>query len=310
MKRKQVTINKCVLAMFDRDLPKYFFNQIDLDSNGVLYAEKLVLKAHSEMKYKEGIIGQNIEINIKDENLIDELYKNFIGRLDNENSCIILCEYTYNEKEFIGCFRIEYQLGGYTFLAEDGSMNLCFNQKNLPSSIRKAKEFFLYCPKDGVIRSFGNTDYQSFIRNEFKINSVKTEFEKIDIVDKLVKETVMNSYGEQLGEKKLLEYKSVLAQEIEETGEFNPENLLDTFFSDSQKAQETYANQLKEIESGSIKVSAQMEKKIRRKQKIKTSSGIEIIVPVDMINDINSIEYIQDHTGKISIVLKDVGKIV
>lgn len=310
MKRKQITINKCVLAMFDRDLPKCFFNQIDLDADGVLYVEKLVLKAHSEMKYKEGIIGQDIEISIKDENLIDGLYKNFLRRLDNESSCIVLCEYTYNEKEFIGCFRIEYQLAAYTFLSEDGSMNLCFNQKNLPPSIRKVKEFFLYCQEDGVIRSFGNKDYQLFVRDEFEISNVKTEFEKIDIVEKVVKETIMESYGEQLGEKKFLEYKSVLAQEIEETGEFNPENLLDTFFSDSQKAQETYVNQLKEIESGSIEISTQMEKKIRKKQKIKTSSGIEIIIPVNMLNDINSIEYIQDRTGKISIVLKDVGNIV
>lgn len=310
MKRKQVTINKCGLAMFDRNLPKLFFNQIELDSNGILYVENILLKAHSEMNYKKGIIGQNIEISITDGNLIDGLYQNFLKRLDNENSCIILCEYTYNEKEFMGCFRMEYILGSYTFLSEEGNINLCFNQKSLPSSTSKVKEFFLYCQEENSIRSFGDTDYQLFVSDKFEVSNVKTESEKIAIVDSVVKEIIVESYGKQLGEKKLLEYKSVLAQEVEETGEFNPENLLDTFFSDSQKAQETYANQLKEIELGSIEISPRMEKEIRKKQKIKTSSGIEIIIPVNMLNDINLIEYIQDRSGKISIVLKDVGKIV
>lgn len=53
-----------------------------------------------------------------------------------------------------------------------------------------------------------------------------------------------------------------------------------------------------------------MEKQIKKKYKIKTNNGIEIIVPIDLLNQSDLIEYIQDDNGKISVIIRDIGGII
>ena len=49
---------------------------------------------------------------------------------------------------------------------------------------------------------------------------------------------------------------------------------------------------------------------LNKKQKIVTESGIEIIVPIEFLQNNDVFEYIQDETGKVSIIIKDVGTIL
>ncbi len=104
----------------------------------------------------------------------------------------------------------------------------------------------------------------------------------------------------------------MLAEEVQESGELVVEDLLDTVFSDSSKAQELYGKQLdaKGISGDSFEISPQMEKQIKKKYKIKTNNGIEIIVPIDLLDQSDLIEYIQDDNGKISVIIRDIGGII
>ena len=104
----------------------------------------------------------------------------------------------------------------------------------------------------------------------------------------------------------------MLAEEVQESGELVVEDLLDTVFSDSSKAQELYGKQLdaKGISGDSFAISPQMEKQIKKKYKIKTNNGIEIIVPIDLLDQSDLIEYIQDDNGKISVIIRDIGGII
>ena len=59
-----------------------------------------------------------------------------------------------------------------------------------------------------------------------------------------------------------------------------------------------------------ITISKKMERQLNKKQKIVTESGIEIIVPIEFLQNNDVFEYIQDETGKVSIIIKDVGSIL
>ena len=51
------------------------------------------------------------------------------------------------------------------------------------------------------------------------------------------------------------------------------------------------------------------ERKLTKKQKLVTDSGIEILVPLDILKDDSIFEYHQNDDGKISILIKEIGSI-
>ena len=53
-----------------------------------------------------------------------------------------------------------------------------------------------------------------------------------------------------------------------------------------------------------------MERQLNKKQKIVTESGIEIIVPIEFLQNNDVFEYVQDESGKVSIIIRDVGSIL
>lgn len=46
------------------------------------------------------------------------------------------------------------------------------------------------------------------------------------------------------------------------------------------------------------------------KQRVKTDTGIELKIPMEIYNDPSAMEFVTGHDGKISIILKNIGRIL
>ena len=90
------------------------------------------------------------------------------------------------------------------------------------------------------------------------------------------------------------------------------EEFSQVFIADNEKAMEQCLEKAKEekLTERPITISKKMERQLNKKQKIVTESGIEIIVPIEFLQNNDVFEYIQDETGKVSIIIKDVGTIL
>ena len=97
----------------------------------------------------------------------------------------------------------------------------------------------------------------------------------------------------------------------EDTPKLNIEDLGNTIFSDSEEMHDKYEEYIeKEQLPKSIKVNrAQLTNSVKT-QKIKTDTGIELIVPVDYYRNKDYFEFLTDESGKISIRLKNIGEII
>lgn len=310
MKKNSVDLRKCVLSIFDRNLPNNVCHEIELNEISYSYISKTIDKISVDIDCKMGTVNKNIPFDSND--FLNKLYSFFQSRLDNKNSCVFLCEYSNYNTTYIGYFRVEYREELFTYLSGRGEIDICYHERILPSTVRKVKEYFVLNTENNEIRLSKGTDFRKFLENNFDIDFERTEKEKINLIEDVVKDTILKSYNPEIAAKKIIEYKKVLAEEVQESAELVVDDLLDTVFSDSSKAQELYAKQLdaKEISGNSISISPKMEKQIKKKYKIKTNNGIEIIVPIDLLNRSDSIEYIQDDNGKISVIIRDIGGII
>lgn len=310
MKKSSVDLRKCAISIFDRNLPNNICDEIELNEISDSYISKIIGKISVDIDCKMGTVKRNMPFDSID--FLNKIYRFLQSRLDNKNSCLFLCEYFNDNKTYIGYFRVEYQKELFTNLSRKGEINIYYHEKILPSAARRVKEYFVLCTNNNEVRLSNNNDFREFLEKNFDIDFERTEKEKMNLIEDAVKDTILKSYDAEIAAKKIIEYKKVLAEEVQESGELVVEDLLDTVFSDSSKAQELYGKQLDEkgISGDSFEISPQMEKQIKKKYKIKTNNGIEIIVPIDLLDQSDLIEYIQDDNGKISVIIRDIGGII
>ncbi|MCS4487605.1 nucleoid-associated protein [Streptococcus sciuri] len=103
--------------------------------------------------------------------------------------------------------------------------------------------------------------------------------------------------------------KSTLYTNLEEEQEISPEKLANQLFENNLTARLTFVNELKEEIPDSISVSdidySRQAKKLEN-QKLSLSNGIELIVPNNVYEDAESVEFIQNQDGTYSILIKNV----
>lgn len=103
-----------------------------------------------------------------------------------------------------------------------------------------------------------------------------------------------------------------LFNNLDEKGEIDLEAFATEAFPAQEEAKEIFFGALEKKGVQEPKISM-TEKTIQRsfdKQRIKTDEGIEIKIPMEFYNNPNKMEFITEPNGKISIVIKDINKIL
>ncbi|MDU2328264.1 MAG: nucleoid-associated protein, partial [Streptococcus salivarius] len=107
--------------------------------------------------------------------------------------------------------------------------------------------------------------------------------------------------------------KSAIFNNLEEDQELSPEKLADQLFDNNLTARLTFVDELKEVIPEPISVSdidhSRQIKKLEN-QKLSLSNGIELIVPNNVYQDADSVEFIQNPDGTYSILIKNIEDII
>ena len=107
--------------------------------------------------------------------------------------------------------------------------------------------------------------------------------------------------------------KSAIFNNLEEDQELSPEKLADQLFDNNLTARLTFVDELKEAIPEPISVSdidhSRQIKKLEN-QKLSLSNGIELIVPNNVYQDADSVEFIQNPDGTYSILIKNIEDII
>ena len=103
--------------------------------------------------------------------------------------------------------------------------------------------------------------------------------------------------------------KSSIFKNLEENDELSPEKLADDLFDSNLTARLTFIDQVKETVPEPIKfdeIDSSRQKKKFENQKLSLSNGIELIVPNNVYQDAESVEFIQNDNGTYSILIKNI----
>ncbi|MFA9492485.1 nucleoid-associated protein [Streptococcus sp. E17BB] len=107
--------------------------------------------------------------------------------------------------------------------------------------------------------------------------------------------------------------KSALHKSLEAGHQLSPEELANQLFADNLTARLTFVDELKEAIPEPIKltdINASRQLKKLENQKLPLSNGIELLVPNHVYEDADSVEFIQNHDGTYSILIKNIKDIV
>ncbi len=329
MRTSDILIEEAVFCIFDINLPFVNATQVQLgteDAEGK-YVYSLLTKYFYEVTSRKARIRPNDYISEVMErgetpfSSIVEYVANEVHAILKSNPDVmpgngIFIKANMDEQDYIVFFKLNYQTKFICSIDEEGLVAWKRNNKILPSAGQKITEYFYMNLSNGYIRV---SDCENFVDGHtcnyladhvLKMAVGKSEKEVVETFENVVQETVKATYDEV--PQKLMEYRQTVAEIVQEKGTIDVEEFSQIFFADNEKAMESCMEKAKEekLLEKPITISKKMEKQLNKKQKIVTESGIEIIVPIEFLQNNDVFEYVQDESGKVSIIIKDVGPIL
>ena len=103
--------------------------------------------------------------------------------------------------------------------------------------------------------------------------------------------------------------KSAIFNNLEENNELSPEKLANDLFDNNLTARLSFIDQVKEAVPEPVQfdeIDASRQLKRFENQKLSLSNGIELIVPNNVYQDAESVEFIQNDNGTYSILIKNI----
>lgn len=135
---------------------------------------------------------------------------------------------------------------------------------------------------------------------------------KLNIVTKAVERVQEKNLDEKEVFAAQMKAKSIMQEELSEKGGFVVEELADRIFEEKTELREAFQEQMEKYDMVKQEVIPQSETTTKKymNQHIFTDNGIEIKIPMDQYKDSNKVEFITEEDGSISIVLKNIERLV
>ena len=200
---------------------------------------------------------------------------------------------------------------------ENGNVNSIIRyQSTLPASSTKLTE--------AVIIDLENYEI-SIVEKKYEVNGEKCNYlstlylkckagmsskSKMDIVTRAVEQVNKKHYSEE--PVKQMEAKRIIKEEIEQNGMVIVEKISEKIYGQVPEIKEEFDAKMEKYHMESAEVKPQSEKTTKKfeKQFLKTDTGIEINIPMEQYRDINQVEFITNPDGTISVLIKNINKIL
>ena len=141
------------------------------------------------------------------------------------------------------------------------------------------------------------------------LNSDMTAKRKIDVITKTAQK-VIEKYDDQ-PLVKTAKLKRMITEHLDERGGIDMSTIVNQCFeSPTERSEFKKELEDKGIEPDSININDTQKKKLKRTQKIKTASGVEIILPFEYVSRSENIEIVNHPDGSVSIELRNLGELI
>lgn len=326
MKASDVIIKKCFLCTLDPRQSLVGYNEYIVGSGDEIsrYITKLMVHNKNSMQskpasYKEESYLMQI---LPDQEESFESFVNIISdemfSLMQENSsllpgCGVFVWALMDEQNVIAFFKLDYQSRLMNAVEADGRIAWKLNQCLLPGSSQKGYEFFMInVDMQRVLVSdkvhYVNHDEPVNFMADYilKLHLDASEKEILDTIDDVMLDTISQCCGQDV-QQKVFAYKTAMAEKVEEDGRIHMGEVAEEIFAGNEEAAELCKEKLAQnrIPRIPVMVGKKAEQKLKKKHKILTSCGIEVLVPPDLLDDENFFAYGKDEQGNVVITIKD-----
>lgn len=253
--------------------------------------------------------------------LAEKLYGILNSNIDIPAADLIVACFELNQIPHMALLKMNYKESymHQTVPMEEGNVNSIIKYRSiLPNETQKLTEAAVIRLDDFSIK---------LIERKYDVNGKKTNYfsqiflqctthlsqkAKLAIVEKAV-ESVQKEFlneSEQFEEK--MKAKSIIHKELEEQGEINITEVAAKVFDEKANLKEKFKEKIEKYnikEDEPIKPINEATTRKFGKQQLMTDTGIEIKIPMEQYNSTDSIEFITNPDGTISVLIKNIGKI-
>lgn len=326
MKNSDVIIKKCFLCTLDPRQPFAGYNEIIPGSDDEIskYIVKLILHNKASIQSKPAVYKEDSYLmQILPEH--EESFEPFVNiiseemfALMKENSsllpgCGVFVWVLMEEQNVIAFFKLDYQSRLMNSVEADGRIAWKLNKSLLPGSSQKGYEFFIInLDMQRVLvsdkkHSVNHDESVNFIAEYIlKLSLEQSEKEMLDTIDDVMLDTISQCYDGDV-QQKVFSFRNIMAEKVNEDGRIHMGEVAEEIFADNETAVTLCKEKLTQnkIPRIPIMVGKKAEQKLKKKHKIITSAGIEILVPPDLLENNHFFVYDKDSFGNIVITIKD-----
>lgn len=324
MNSSKIELDRCFICSIDSAKEFVDYNEYVMDIDGEIYQYILQLFAKNydntsakrcffqEDSFITQILPESVEgFDAFVDVVADEMHTLVQDAVDLPSGTGIFVWATVEEQPVIAFFKLNYQ-NRFTCIVDEGEVKLKKQYRLLPTHTQKEYDFFfinIYDKKVWMSDTICHVDNESvnFMSDRIlKLELHKSEKEVVEQIETVVMDTIKECYKEE-APKKIFEYRQSVASEAAQYGDISPANLEKNVFEGDDRAVEVYREKLEElnIPKKTIPVSSKTQRQLKKKQKIVTENGIEILIPIEYLEDKTVFDYRQDAAGGVSIVIKD-----
>ncbi len=327
MKWQDVVIKKVFFCMFDTTLEVVpYSGYVPGDEDEMYrYLCQMVAKYYYHETSRKGFIHEESELQqILPETgdqfeafvncICDEIQDLMHANPEIQTGAGMFAWVTLEDQDYITFFKSNYQSRFLMAQDENSAVHWTLNHMILPGPSPKVNEYFYLNLNDNQAQVSDFECYidglkQNYLADQvLKLDFKPSEAVTVKAIDDSVVETIKHCYEEQAPQK-IMEYKTIVADQVKEKGQIIVPELEEAVFKDNEQAAVLYQEvaEQQQIPKIPVYVSKKTERKLGKKQKLVTDSGIELLVPLELLKDESILEYHQNDDGKMSILIKEIG---
>lgn len=201
----------------------------------------------------------------------------------------------------------------FTHISSDSDSPIKVTQNNFPSAAQTPDEALVinrsnhnyYLIEKRIKHNGSFANY--FSENLLQVQPEQSVKKSIKMVEQTAQKIAENFQQDDFAFQSKM--KAAIYKNLEEEQELSPEKLADQLFDNNLTARLTFVDELKESIPEPIQVSdidhSRQTKKLEN-QKLSLSNGIQLIVPNNVYEDAESVEFIQNPNGTYSILIKNI----
>lgn len=248
------------------------------------------------------------------------LYDIMSANVDIPSADLFVVRFTCGEREYLALLKMNYKESytHRTMAGESGNSNEIFKYKSLlPAQTQRITEAAVIDLGDASVR---------LVEKKYEVNGEKTNYfsylflkcsahmshkSKLAIVARAVESVQNEAFDESRRYEEHMRAKSIIDETLKEQGSFEVGEIAQKIFEETPTLIDTFENRMEKYDMVKETVHPESEKTIRKyeKQCLMTDTGIEIKIPMEQYRDKDSVEFITNPDGTVSVYIKNIGRL-